>query len=120
MTCYSVKTRGLVFVRGFKDFHLLLKIWVKILVKNIKTSAVCTAINFLIMLNNLAQIYLKLLQKGQLKKQKKRVVILLENSDKILQKYLQRKGKTSNVIKKYKTKKDIYISRKKTTKLLMN
>ena len=72
------------------------------------------------MLNNLAQIYLKLLQKGQLKKQKKRVVILLENSDKILQKYLQRKGKTSNVIKKYKTKKDIYISRKKTTKLLMN
>ena len=72
------------------------------------------------MLNNLAQIYLKLLQKGQLKNQKKRVVILLENSDKILQKYLQRKGKTSNVIKKYKTKKDIYISRKKTTKLLMN
>ena len=35
MTCYSVKTRGLVFVRGFKDFHFLLKIWVKILVKNI-------------------------------------------------------------------------------------
>ena len=71
------------------------------------------------MLNNLTQIYLKLLQKGQLKKQKKRVVILLENSDKILQKYLQRKGKTSNVIKKYKTKKDIYLQ-KKTTKLLMN
>ena len=64
------------------------------------------------MLNNLAQIYLKLLQNGQLKKQKKRVVILLENSDKILQKYLQRKGKTSNVIKKYKTKKDIYLQKK--------
>ena len=58
------------------------------------------------MLNNLAQIYLKLLQKGQLKKQKKRVVILLENSDKILQKYLQRKGK-----------KDIYLQ-KKTHKIV--
>ena len=58
---------------------------------------------FLVMLNNLIQMYLKLLQKEQFKKKKKQVVILLtikslkklqmsrEISNKIVQKYLQMK-----------------------------
>ena len=58
---------------------------------------------FLVMLNNLIQMYLKLLQKEQFKRKKKQVVILLaikslkklqksrEISNKIVQKYLQMK-----------------------------
>ena len=46
------------------ESYLLLTIWVKILVKiSVKTEVVNTATDFLIMLNNLQQIRLKLLQK---------------------------------------------------------
>ena len=46
------------------ESYLLLTIWVKILVKiSVKTEVVNTATDFLIMLNNLQQIHLKLLQK---------------------------------------------------------
>ena len=51
------------------DFCLLLKIWVKMLVKSsVKTYAVSIIENFLIMLSNLQQMHLKLLQKEAVQK----------------------------------------------------
>ena len=59
---YSVQPRDSIFVKGY-EFFLLLKICVK------TTWVVHVAKNFLIMLNNLQQIELKLLQKSNSKKQ---------------------------------------------------
>ena len=75
MVSYSVQSRDRIFVKGYgflsfaknKDKNIGRSI-VKIRVLN-------TARNFLIMLKNLQQIHLKLLQKEQLKKQLKQLVI---------------------------------------------
>ena len=57
------------------DFSLLLKIWVKILVKKVKAEAENIVKNFLIILNNLQQMCLKLPQKESFKKQQMKQVI---------------------------------------------
>ena len=57
------------------DFSLLLKIWVKILVKKVKAEAENIVKNFLIILNNLQQMRLKLPQKESFKKQQMKQVI---------------------------------------------
>ena len=69
MTRYPVQPRNRRFVKGH-GFLSFAKNMVKILVKiKVKSYAVNIATRFLIMLNNLQQMCLKLLQKEQLKKQ---------------------------------------------------
>ena len=83
-----------------------------------------TAKNFLITLNNLQQMHLKLLQKESFKKQQKQLVIWLvtkllielRKSQEVYHRIIQKKLQT-NMIKKY-LKKDIYLQ-KKSRKLLM-
>ena len=63
---YSVENRDRIWKP--MDFCLLLKMWVKILIKiQVKIEVVNIVRNFLIMLNNILQIHLKLLKKSDSK-----------------------------------------------------
>ena len=96
---------------------LLQEIWAKMLVKvEDKTLLVNTARNFLIMLNNMPQMHLKLFQKERFKRQQKQLVVSLEikfliklqESQNLHQRIIQIK---KNQMKEKYVEKGIYISR---------
>ena len=71
MTPYSVHSKDWIFVKGYGFFS-----FVKNIARNIsKSLSEKYSQKFLIMLNKMQLIYLKLLQKGQFKKQQKHLVI---------------------------------------------
>ena len=124
MTRYPVQPRNRRFVKGH-GFLSFAKNMVKILVKiKVKSYAVNIATRFLIMLNNLQQMCLKLLQKEQLKKQQKQLVVLLvikllielQKFQKIHNKIIKKQLQIS-MINKY-LKKDIYPEKRQ--EILMN
>ena len=108
MMRYLVHSRDRLFIKGYGLFFKI----------NISK-------NFLIMLNNLEQMHLKLLQKVQFKKQQKQLVIWLvtkllielRKSQKLYHKIIQIKLQI-NMKNKY-LKKDMYLQ-EKDTKLMMN
>ena len=72
--CYSVQSRGKIFVKGY-GFLSFAESMGKNIGKNInKTWVVNKANNFLIIPNNSLQIHLKMSQKEQFKKQQKQLM----------------------------------------------
>ena len=75
MTHYSIQPRDQIFLKCY-GFLYITKNMGRISIKiKVKTSAVNTVRNVLLMLNNLQQMHLKLLQKEQFKKHEKQLVI---------------------------------------------
>ena len=124
MTRYSIQSRDRIFVKGY-GFLSFAKNMGKNVGKNRSKSLSGKYSHFLIMLNNLQQMRLKLLQKEQFNKQQKQLVIWLviklltelRGFQKIHNKIIQRKLQM-RMIKKY-LKKDMS-PQKKDNKLLIN
>ena len=74
MTRYSVQPRGRIFVKDY-GFLSFAKNMGRNIGKNISKNLSSKHRNFLIMLNNLLQMHLKLLQRERFKKQQKQLVI---------------------------------------------
>ena len=77
MTTYSVHLRNQIFVKG-SGFLSFAKNMGRNIGNDISKSLSDAVRNFLIMLNNLLQMHLKLLQKERFKNQQKKIVISLE------------------------------------------
>ena len=75
MTHYPIQPRDQIFLKCY-GFLYITKNMGRISIKiKVKTSAVNTVRNVLLMVNNLQQMHLKLLQKEQFKKHEKQLVI---------------------------------------------